>query len=514
MSIGFKYFGIVKVLALVAFMLTGASVAAKHLLQDRVSHLGTDDYQVGKSLQPSSDKLFISDIKLPDKLGITFNENPPYFYSDTIQVVVDNWYSGWQNDIEWCLYEKGSDLIIGNLARHGFFENGLRTGATFCGYLCRNDNKPLLTGDYEVQILDKASGEPLSDRYQIVYEAPKLDIIEVTTADYFTANSYWAFRIKVKNNNPYRIAVHNSLTLAAGDSVFDSDVYCLDPYLDYFSKCYEPGEEVTFEYSRPCFPDKKEPTWGLNEFIFKTILNNTGDVSAEVGGEVVSPEDFGFKPIITNKYSFSVPVYKVGETEPYSIFPEVKLENVKPSVYGDTLDISFDLKVVKGAVVSKYSKKVDEDHIESTSVFFFGISKDWNWEICFYPINAEKSDLDEDLDEDFILFEGESRHYHFIARPDPDRYLVRLDVPYVLRVHYYSPSTFGTISDLKQVPSIFSYEYTLDSSSIEDIINDDHSLPIEIYSLNGIKLKDGISSLSPGVYIIKCGEKVNKVIIR
>lgn len=516
MNVCFKNFFIVKILALIAFLLTCERVAAEHLSQEIITHSVTDDFQVGKSFQSSSDKLFISDIKVPDKLGITFDENPPYFYSDTIQVIVNNWYPGWQNDVEWCLYEKGSDIVIGDLARHGFFEDGLHTSATFCGYFCRKDKKPLFTGNYELQILDKASGEPLSGRYPVVYEAPKLDIMEVTTND-FTTNNYWLFRIKVKNNNPYRLAAHNSLVSADGDLIFDSDLYCLDTFLGYYTMLFEPGDEVIFEYNRPCFSDNKEPTPGLNGFIFKTILTNTFGVSGSVDGETGSPEDFGFKPIVVDEYSFSVPVYNIEDAKEYFITPEVKFEDVTTSVDGETLDITFDIKVVKGAMASEWGKEVEEGHINSTALFWFSLAEN-NSEmspsttLSLLDLSGKYDENGIPLDKDFILFEGESRHFRFRVDPVFGKNFVKTNVPYILGLKYYKPYNLAN----KEIPQSFiaTYEYTLNSSNIEDVINADISLPIEIYSLSGIKLKDDILSLSSGEYIIKQGEIVKKVVIK
>lgn len=54
-----------------------------------------------------------------------------------------------------------------------------------------------------------------------------------------------------------------------------------------------------------------------------------------------------------------------------------------------------------------------------------------------------------------------------------------------------------------------------DFSGIEDVVADfDSTLPIEVYNLRGVKVAESCESLSPGIYILKQGQAVKKVILQ
>lgn len=52
-----------------------------------------------------------------------------------------------------------------------------------------------------------------------------------------------------------------------------------------------------------------------------------------------------------------------------------------------------------------------------------------------------------------------------------------------------------------------------DSAGISDVTNDDSKTPIEVYTIQGIRIYDTIQNLSNGIYIIRQGKATKKVIV-
>lgn len=59
----------------------------------------------------------------------------------------------------------------------------------------------------------------------------------------------------------------------------------------------------------------------------------------------------------------------------------------------------------------------------------------------------------------------------------------------------------------------------IETTKIDEIISDknddiDYNTPYEIYNLNGVKVADSIETLTPGLYIIRQANLLNKTIVR
>lgn len=55
-------------------------------------------------------------------------------------------------------------------------------------------------------------------------------------------------------------------------------------------------------------------------------------------------------------------------------------------------------------------------------------------------------------------------------------------------------------------------QYTSGSNGIEDVKIDEG--PIEVFTLTGLKIADSAEGLAPGIYLIRCGNKVSKITIK
>lgn len=435
---------------------------------------------------------------MPDKLGVTFDkENAPYLYSDTIKGIVHNPYVGWNQNIEFCLYDTICDTIIGHcvpwLAPSDILGNyDTNSVMAVNGYWFRDDNKPLATGEYVLQIFDKTTGCSVSERYKVNYELPKLDILEIKTND-FTTENFWLFRVKVKNNNPYPVALQTLVVSGNGDSEFDSAIHSVKSFSDYFTQIYEPGEEMIREFCRPHFREDGESTPGIAEFAFNAKLNNTTGITGSLDDIEFTLPDIGIIPANVNEHRFSVQVYDKENAPEHSNIPEISLNNIDIRLQNDTLNISFDFQVVNGAVTSHYMEMIEENHAIGGCPISFEICEKniYSWlplgHLGFNEIfgGLTPSSNVPTNSEYYCLFEGESRHFHFKIGDSYKQNYMKLGIPYILSVSWDDPYIHHTF--VSDIPRIFTYEYTLKASGIENVINNKSNSPTTIYTLNGIK---------------------------
>ncbi|MDE5887162.1 MAG: leucine-rich repeat domain-containing protein, partial [Muribaculaceae bacterium] len=71
---------------------------------------------------------------------------------------------------------------------------------------------------------------------------------------------------------------------------------------------------------------------------------------------------------------------------------------------------------------------------------------------------------------------------------------------------------FSRLDPWKNFRNIEEYDF---STGIDDVITDfNENAPYEIYNINGVKAGDNINALSPGLYIIRQGKTVKKIMVK
>ena len=73
-------------------------------------------------------------------------------------------------------------------------------------------------------------------------------------------------------------------------------------------------------------------------------------------------------------------------------------------------------------------------------------------------------------------------------------------------------NSFGSY-ETAQEGGILPYLYVeTDGQSIESVGADNADAPVEVYTLGGVKVGDSLNGLQKGIYIVKQGNKVQKVL--
>lgn len=68
-----------------------------------------------------------------------------------------------------------------------------------------------------------------------------------------------------------------------------------------------------------------------------------------------------------------------------------------------------------------------------------------------------------------------------------------------------------TIAPWKNFSNIEAFEF----SGIDEVsANFDSEVPYDVYSLNGVRLGNTTVNLAPGIYIIRHGDRINKIAVR
>lgn len=86
--------------------------------------------------------------------------------------------------------------------------------------------------------------------------------------------------------------------------------------------------------------------------------------------------------------------------------------------------------------------------------------------------------------------------------------------PYIIGTLYVKPEALERAKNT--LPwSLFRYKRTKDFSGIENVATDDDvSMPISVYNMNGIYVGENTDNLAPGIYIVRQGSNVRKISVQ